>query len=110
MNITFATLFPSLYDSFISTSIIKKAHENNLCAFNFVNMLEMAGPLKRVDSKTVGHGAGMRLGPDIIEKTFNESVKFNKNSDKKPFTIFFSPHGKKLDQNYLKDIYKKIQE
>jgi tRNA (guanine37-N1)-methyltransferase len=70
-------------------------------------MLELAGPKKRVDSPVVGHGSGMLLGTEIIEKAYNKALSFH---DIKPFTIFFSPHGKILDQRVLELLHQKIKD
>lgn len=103
MKIDIVTLFPSLYDSFVSTSIIKKSLEKKLFSFSFFNYLNFAKDKKRIDTPVVGHGDGMLLGVDIINSVFEKSKE--QNSNKKPYTIFFSPHGKKINQNILKNIY-----
>jgi tRNA (guanine37-N1)-methyltransferase len=108
MNIFIATLFPSLYENFLATSLVKRAIEKNIFHVSLFNMFDTVLPGKRIDSPIVGHGAGMLLGAPIIEKTVESAT--SKNNGKKPFTIFFSPHGKKLDQTILKNLASKIQE
>jgi tRNA (guanine37-N1)-methyltransferase len=105
MNIFISTLFPDLYTQFFSTSIIKKAIGEKKIAVTVENMFSLVAPKERIDSEIVGHGAGMLLGAPIIEKVYN---KVEQSSQQKPFTIFFSPHGKKLNQNLLQDIYNRI--
>jgi len=37
MQIYIVSIFPEIFDSFISTSLIKKAQEKKILKFNFVN-------------------------------------------------------------------------
>ncbi|MFA6065570.1 MAG: RNA methyltransferase [Candidatus Babeliaceae bacterium] len=106
MIISIHTLFPQLYDSFLQTSLIKRAQEKKLVEFCVNNLFLQCSPGERVDAPTFGHGAGVLIKPAVIEKAVNQSdSQFGKS-----FKIFFSPHGKKLDQRLLKDIYQKSVE
>jgi len=109
MKINVATLFPNIYDSFLSTSIVNKAIKNGLLNITFSNMLSLVDNKKRVDTPICGHGSGMLLGVDIIEKAYNDSIK-NFADDKKIYKIFLSPHGKKLNQKNLHDLYDKLKD
>ncbi len=101
MNVFVSTLFPQLYTNFLTTSIINRAILENKVSVTLKNMFSFVAPKQRVDSEVVGHGSGMLLGAPIIEKVYNE---VEKEANKKPFVIFFSPHGKVLTQ----DIFKKL--
>lgn len=109
MNIFISTLFPNLYDQFLLTSIIGKAIDKNILSIKLINMFSLVSPKERIDSPTVGHGAGMLLGVNITEKVYNYVVEKN-SENKTPFVIFFSPHGKMLNQYVIKDIKNKIQD
>lgn len=102
MKIFVSTLFPQLYTNFLSTSIIKRAILESKISIALEDMFSFVAPKERVDSEIVGHGSGMLLGAPIIEKVYN---KVEENANKKPFTIFFSPHGKMLNQDLLKKLY-----
>jgi tRNA (guanine37-N1)-methyltransferase len=105
MKISVATLFPSLYDEFLNSSIIGKSIKKKLIDIEKINMLEIAGK-DRIDTPIVGHGSGMIIKTEIIEKTIN----IIKQNNEKPFTIFFSPHGETLNQKKLHEIYNKTNE
>jgi tRNA (guanine37-N1)-methyltransferase len=110
MKISIATLFPALYNDFLKTSIIGKAINSNLVSVNLINIIELfnsdeSNLKKRVDSPIVGHGSGMLLGVDIVQKAYEKNLL---ERGEKPFTIFFSPHGRVIDQNNIKDLLKRI--
>jgi tRNA (guanine37-N1)-methyltransferase len=100
MKISIITVFPEIYESFLSTSLIGRAIEKKLVEFNIVRMSDMCEVKERIDEPTCGPGVGMIVKPEVIEKAI-ESCE-----DKwgKAYKIFFSPQGKKLDQNFLKSL------
>ncbi len=102
MKITIASLFPSLYSEFWNTSILGRAIKNGICDIRMLNMFDFVEQKKRIDSTLVGHGDGMLIGAEVVERVYDAAVS---QESKKPYTIFFSPHGKKLDQDRLKDLY-----
>lgn len=104
MKISVLTLFPDLYQPFVSTSLIKKAQEKGIVSFEINSLLSYCAPKERIDSPIAGHGAGMLLKPEIVEK----AIETQQTSFGKSFNIFFSPHGKTLTQDVLKDIKKRI--
>ncbi len=106
MNISILTLFPQFYDPLISTSLIKRAREKGLVDFDIKTFFDFAVPKKRIDAPTFGPGSGMLIKPDIIQKAVDEQDA----AHGKSFKIFFSPQGRKLDQNLLKEIAGKIQD
>lgn len=63
-------------------------------------------PKERIDAPTFGHGAGMLIRPDVVEAAIESKEKAFGPS----FKIFFSPHGKKLDQELLKSLAARISE
>lgn len=104
MNITIFTLFPELYEPFTRTSIIGRAQQQQLVHIATKSLFEYAQPKERIDGPTFGHGAGMVIKPDIIERAITQEKQ------EKAFKIFFSPHGTKLDQEVLLSLKKSIQE
>ncbi len=105
MKLSIATLFPNVFDEFLKTSLIGKSIKNKIIEIDKINMLEIAGK-DRIDTPIAGHGSGMIIKAEIIEKIIEQTKKKEGN----PFTIFFSPHGKKLDQKKLHEIYEKVNE
>ena len=62
MRITFLTLFPEMYEGFITTSIIRRAIEREIVEIDFVNIRDFAlDRFKHVDDYPFGGGQGMIL-------------------------------------------------
>lgn len=92
MKITFLTLFPSMYDNFINTSIINKAVNKEVVEFKVVNIRDYSEDKnKRVDDVVVGGGAGVVLKCDPVIKAIKDN---NKNSK----VIFLSSKGNTYNQ------------
>jgi tRNA (guanine37-N1)-methyltransferase len=106
MKISIGTLFPKLYSEFLSSSIIGKAAREGKIIFDLINVLDFYQK-ERVDAPIAGHGPGMLLKADAIKKTVEKVEAKSKN--KKVFKIFFSPHGKTLNQDLIKRIKNKTQ-
>jgi len=52
MNIFIHTIFPEIFDSFLNTSLIKKAQENNIFNIHIVNMRDFCtNKHKQIDDK-----------------------------------------------------------
>jgi len=67
MKIDILTLFPHMFDGFLSESIIKRATSNNKVAINIHDIREYSkDPHKKVDDYGFGGGAGMVLMPQPI--------------------------------------------
>src|SRR5438445_13647679 len=106
MNISLLTVFAELYDSFLKTSLIGRAQEKGLVQFDVQTFFSFVQPKERIDAPIVGHGSGMVIRPDVIEKAVDtQEKKFGT-----AYKIFFSPQGKKLTQPLLQDLAKKIFE
>ncbi len=105
MNISILSVFPELYNTFLNTSLVGKAQEQGIVSFDLAPLFSYAKPKERIDAPTFGHGAGMLLRPDIMQK----AVEDKEAQHGKAFKIFFSPHGKKLDQRLLKELAQKLQ-
>lgn len=69
MNINVLTLFPEMFEGFLTTSIINRAIENNKLSVNLYNFRDFAfDKHKRVDDTSYGGGAGMVLKVEPIHK------------------------------------------
>lgn len=100
MNISILSVFPQLYQPFLQTSLIRRAQEQKLVQFNLADFFSFVAPKERIDSPTFGHGAGMLIKPDVVQK----GIEMLESNHGKAYKIFFSPHGKKLDQKMLAQI------
>lgn len=98
MKITFLTLFPSMYDNFINTSIISKAVHKGIVNFQVVNIRDYSEDKnKRVDDEIVGTGAGVILKCDPVIKAIKDN---NQNSK----VIFLSSKGKTYNQKKAREL------
>ena len=93
MKIDILTLFPHMYDGFLTESIIKRAIEKKQVEINIIDIRNYT-PYKnnQVDDYAFGGGAGMIM---MCEPVFNavESVK-----DEDSYVILLSPRGKTYNQ------------
>lgn len=106
MNVSLVTLFPELYAPFLSTSLLGRAQKQGLVDISVLNMFSLVSPKERIDSPTFGHGAGMLLKPELISQAIDKQEQHHGPA----YKIFFSPSGKKLDQDLLKQIYQKAND
>lgn len=77
MNIYIVSIFPEIFNSFVSTSLIKKAQEKKILKFNFVNPRDFCKDKhKQVDDTIYWWWAGMLLKAkpmiDAVEKIINK--------------------------------------
>lgn len=101
MKIDILTLFPKMFDGFLSESIIKRAIEKSLVEINIINFRDYSPyKNKQVDDYAFGGGAGMIL---MCEPIFN-AVNALKTDDS--YVIITSPRGNTYNQkkaNILKN-------
>ena len=93
MRIDILTLFPSMFEGFISESIIKRAINSGKVEINVVDFRKYTkDPHNRVDDYGFGGGAGMVLMPqpmfDAVEDLKDENTK----------VILMTPQGKTYNQ------------
>lgn len=106
MNVSIVTLFPDLYKPFLQTSLIRRAQEQERIAINVTDLFLYARPKERIDGPTFGPGSGVVLRPEIIEKAIQDQEEKGGSA----YKIFFSPHGKKLDQRKLEQLARELQD
>lgn len=101
MKISILTLFPNMFDGFLSESIIKRAIEKKKVQVEIINFREYStSSNNQVDDTPYGGGAGMVLmcQPifDCIDKIKTEDS----------LVIMLTPDGKKYNQGMAKDFSK----
>lgn len=106
MNISIVSLFPELYQPFLATSLVRRAQEKNLISVNVASLFSYVEPKERIDAPTFGHGAGMLIRPDVVQKAVEDQERIHG----KAYKIFFSPRGQKLTQTTLQRIKEKSAE
>lgn len=97
MKISIATVFPDLYREFLSTSLIKRSYEKEIASYDVVSFSSFCQPNERLDGPTVGHGSGMAIRPEVIQRM----VEAQEEKHGKAYRIFVTPQGKKLDQRLV---------
>lgn len=101
MRFDVITIFPKIFDSYFSESIIKKAQQKKLVKINIHNLRDYASDKRRtVDDKPYGGGFGMVLMVESIKKAVDFIKK--KSRTKKRKVILLSAKGKKFNQKTAK--------
>lgn len=100
MKISIISVFKQLYEPFLNTSLIKRAQQKDIISIDILSFFDFVKPKERIDAPSFGPGAGMLIKPTVVEKAIDTSEEQYGSA----FKIFFSPHGKKLNQQLLKRI------
>ena len=94
MNFDIVTIFPEIFNSYFSESLIFRAQKKKLIKINIHNLRDWASDKhKTVDDKPFGGGFGMVMK---IEPIFKAVKKIKKG--KKTKVVLFTPRGKKFNQ------------
>lgn len=106
MKISILTLFPNLFDPFLSTSILGRAFKKGLVEYEVIDIRQFGeGKHKVVDSRPFGGGAGMVLRTDILAKAW-QSIISPSTINHKPYTILMSASGTPFTQAKAKSLSK----
>lgn len=107
MNFHIITIFPKIFNSYFSESIIKRAQEKNKVKIKILNLRDFTKDKhKKVDDKPYGGGPGMVLKVDPIVKTILK-IKSKISNLAKNKIILFSPSGKQFTQKMAQNWAKK---
>jgi tRNA (guanine37-N1)-methyltransferase len=110
------TIFPQMFESYLSESILARAIKGKKIKVKFYNPRDFVrGKLRKVwpdgnisskiDDKPYGGGPGMVMIADPIIRAWEKAIKSAQGRSalgRKVKTIIFSPSGKKLDTAYAK--------
>jgi len=102
MRIDVLTLFPEMFDSPLSHSILKRAQERNIVEVVLSNIRDFAtDSYRKVDDKPYGGGAGMVMMPgpmfDCVEHAQGQT-------DEPGRVILLTPQGKPLTQDKVVEL------
>jgi len=101
MRITIYTLFPEMFDGFLTNSIIKRAIGNKVVEVKIVNIRDYTNDkYGRVDTPPIGGGAGLIMKCQPIVDALKE------NSNDHTYKILLSPKGKTYNQAKAKSLAK----
>ena len=103
MRFHIMTLFPEIFNSYMSESIMKRAVEKAIIEVNIYNIRDFStNKHKKVDDYPFGGGAGMVMTPQPIYDTYKYIVdKFN---IEEPRVIYLTPKGKVHNQEIATDM------
>lgn len=105
MKIDLVTIFPEMFESPLSYSIMKRAIEKELVSVNTVNFRQFgAGKHQQVDDTPYGGGAGMLLKPEPIFKSIDSINEQNPDTNKR--IILMDPAGKPFNQKLAEEFSK----
>lgn len=103
MKIVIATLFPEMCERVLNESIIGRARLANLINISCTNIRDFSeNKHRRVDDSPYGGGSGMVMTPQPIYSCY-----LNHSKDQKPYVIYMSPKGKRLNQPNVKKLAEK---
>lgn len=106
MTFDIITLFPPLFSSFVSESIVCRAQKNKRIRIRFHNPRDMADDKHQtIDDRPYGGGPGMLLKIEPLVKTLR-SIKRMKRSR----VIFLTPAGKQFTQKRSEAFAKKYDQ
>lgn len=108
LNFHIITIFPPMFDSYLSESILKKALEEKKISVKFYNPTDYAEQSnnpklkKPIDDKPFGGGPGMVLRAEPFLKAIKKAIE----KKRKYQIIYFSPRAKKFETKIAKKLVK----
>jgi tRNA (guanine37-N1)-methyltransferase len=101
LKISILTLFPEMFESVLSSSILARAGQSGKVEFDIHNIRDFtAGKHNQADDYPFGGGAGMLMMPqpvfDCMEKVMGDSFA--------GVRIFMSPRGRQLDDALAREL------
>lgn len=102
MKFDVLTLFPAMFEAVLGDSIIARAQKAGIIEMNFLNIRDFStNKHHKTDDYPYSGGGGMLMTPQPIYDAY-KSIE-NK-ADKKPHTIYMSPHGKTFTQQKAREL------
>lgn len=102
MRIDVLTLFPEMFESPLSYSILKRARQRNILEVFLTNIRDFSSDsYKKVDDKPYGGGPGMVMMPGPVFDCFEH---VSQQADEKGRVIMLTPQGRKFDQPLAKEL------
>lgn len=105
MKVSVLSVFPDLYKDFLETSLVKRARQDGHVEFDVAGFSDYCNPKERLDGPTVGHGSGMAIRPEVIQRAV-DGLELKHGT---AYRIFLTPQGKKLDQDKVKELAQVFQ-
>jgi len=101
------TLFPGMFHSAFSDSIINRAVEKGLVSISTHNIRDYSDDERHgtVDDYPYGGDAGMLLKPEPLARAINAAKE--RLSESQPLVVYLTPTGRLLDQDIVKELAEK---
>ena len=97
------TIFPGMFDSPLSLSIIARAQKQGLVEVNLYNIRDFAHDRHNtVDDYPFGGGPGMVMKPDPLFESV-EHVRESESLDENVPTVLMTPQGRRFNQRIAED-------
>lgn len=106
MNFHIITLFPESFESYLNSSMLKRAISNKKISIKFYNPRDFAENKRQVDDRPYGGGPGMVIKAEPVIK----AVAKAKGKKKKVKIILTSPSGQKFSNDYARDVSKNYKD
>lgn len=104
MRIDILTLFPEMFDSPLSHSIMRRAQESKAVEIVLSNIRDFAADkYRKVDDKPYGGGPGMVM---MCGPVFDCYEHIQSQTQVKPRVLMMSPQGRKFDQKFARELSK----
>jgi tRNA (guanine37-N1)-methyltransferase len=102
MRFDVLTLFPEIFQGYLSQSLLKLALEKGLVEINLWNIRDWArGKHKSVDDRPFGGGPGMVLMPEPV---FAGVEEVQKKAQEPGLLVLLTPAGQRLTQSVVKEL------
>ncbi|MDR3204976.1 MAG: tRNA (guanosine(37)-N1)-methyltransferase TrmD [Deltaproteobacteria bacterium] len=96
MKIEILTIFPDIFSSFLSESLLAKALAKGLLTVDLINIRDFTHDRHRtVDDRPYGGGPGMVIKPEPLSEAIDSRLALG---GPKPFIINLTPSGRLLEQ------------
>lgn len=106
MKFTILTLFPEIFELYLSQTIMQRASEIGVIDYEIINIRDYSGNKhNQVDDIPFGGGAGMVLKPEPYWNFFKDQV--SKNKVVKEYIIFVTPQGSRLTHDKIIELSNK---
>lgn len=104
-HIDVLTLFPQLFQPFVSEGLLGRAIRNGLLEIALVNFREQGlGRHRVVDDVPYGGGAGMVLRPEPIFAAARQRTAYHRRQGRVTRTILLTPQGTPFDQDKAREL------
>jgi tRNA (guanine37-N1)-methyltransferase len=102
MRIDVLTLFPEIFQGYLTQSILKLAIQRGLVSIHLWNIRDWAqGKHKSVDDRPFGGGPGMVLMPEPV---FAAVETVQKEGEPAGQFVMLTPAGRRLDQTFVQEL------